>query len=342
MKEVNIMNNEKRCQGCGIILQDQNVLQEGYTTSLENDICQRCFRMKNYGEYQVVTKSNEEYLNILKDVAETKDLVLYITDLLNLEQNIEEIRNLIPNKMILVLNKKDVLPKSVKETKLINYLESKNIHFEEVIVISASKNYNIDYLLKRIKYHQTSKNVYVVGHTNAGKSSLINRLIKNYSDKTQELTMSPLPSTTLNTITIEINDYLTLIDTPGLVDVGSILNYVDGEMVKKISARKEIKPRTYQLRKNQSIIIEDLIRIDYVEGAKNSFTLFISNDLKVRRLLNLFNNDELKDKNKITYEMKYDEDLVINGLGFVKIVDKGVIDLYIDKEIDTFTRRSLI
>ena len=336
------MDNEKKCQGCGVLLQDENVLQEGYTTSLENDICQRCFRMKNYGEYQVVTKSNEEYLNILKDVAETKDLVLYITDLLNLEQNIEEIRNLIPNKMILVLNKKDVLPKSVKETKLINYLESKNIHFEEVIVISANKNYNIDYLLKRIKFHQTSKNVYVVGHTNAGKSSLINRLIKNYSDKTQELTMSPLPSTTLNTITIEINDYLTLIDTPGLVDVGSILNYVDGEMVKKISAKKEIKPRTYQLRKNQSIIIENLIRIDYVEGAKNSFTLFISNDLKVRRLLNLFNNDELKDKNKITYEMKYDEDLVINGLGFVKIVDKGVIDLYIDKEIDTFTRRSLI
>ena len=338
----NDMNNEKRCLGCGIVLQDENILQEGYTTSLDNDICQRCFRMKNYGEYQVVTKSNEEYLDILKSVGETKDLVLYITDLLNLEKNIDEIRNLIPNKMILVLNKKDVLPKSVKETKLINYLESKDIHFEEVIVISANKNYNIDYLLKRIKYHQTSKNVYVVGHTNAGKSSLINRLIKNYSDKTQELTMSPLPSTTLNTVTIEINDYLTLIDTPGLVDQGSILNYVDEATVKKISAKKEIKPRTYQLRKNQSIIIEDLIRIDYVEGERNSFTLFVSNDLKVRRLLNLFNNDELKDKNKITYEMKYDEDLVINGLGFVKIVDKCVIDLYIDKEIDTFTRRSLI
>ncbi len=336
------MDNEKRCQGCGIVLQDENVLQEGYTTSLENDICQRCFRLKNYGEYQVVTKSNDEYLEIIKEVGKTKDLVLYITDLLNLEKNIEEIRNLIPNKMILVLNKKDVLPKSVKETKLINYLESKNIHFEEVIVISANKNYNIDYLLKRIKFHQTSKNVYVVGHTNAGKSSLINRLIKNYSDNSQELTMSPLPSTTLNTVTIEINEYLTLIDTPGLVDQGSILNFVDEKMVKKISAKKEIKPRTYQLRKNQSIVIEDLIRIDYVEGERNSFTLFISNDLKVKRLLNLFNNDDLKDKNKITYEMKYDEDLVINGLGFVKIVDKCVIDLYIDKDVDTFTRKSLI
>ena len=340
------MNNEekqeKRCQGCGVLLQDENVLQEGYTTNLENDICQRCFRMKNYGEYQVVTKSNDEYIDILKEVGKTKDLVLYITDLLNLEKNIEQIRTIIPNKMILVLNKIDVLPKSVKEEKLKCYLASMNIHFEEIIVISTAKNYNIDYLLKRIKYFQTSKNVYVVGHTNAGKSSLINKLIKNYSDKTQELTMSPLPSTTLSTVNIEINDYLTLIDTPGLVETGSILNHVDPKMVKKISAKTEIKPRTYQLRPNQSIVVEDLLRIDYVEGEKNSFTLYISNDLKVKRLLNLFHNEELKDKNKITYNMKYDEDLVISGMGFVKIVDKGVIDLYIDKEVDTFTRRSLI
>ncbi len=337
------MDSEKKCAGCGVLLQDQNVLQEGYTTNLENDICQRCFRMKNYGEYQVVTKSNDEYLNILKEVNKTDDLVLYVTDILNLERDIERIKDVISNKMILVLNKKDVLPKSVKEKKLIEYLESKEVHFEEVIVISVNKNYNIDYLLSKIQEHQTSYNVYVVGHTNAGKSSLINKLIKNYSENdTQELTMSPLPSTTLNTVKIEINKFLTLIDTPGLVDTGSILNHVDEKLVKKISPRKEIKPRTYQLRKNQSIIIEDIIRIDYVEGDKNSFTLFISNDLKVRRLLNLFNNNDLKNKNKITYNVKYDEDLVISGLGFVKIVNKGVIDLYIDQNVDTFTRKSLI
>ena len=337
------MDNQKRCLGCGIVLQDQNVLQEGYTTSLDNDICQRCFKMKNYGEYQVVTKSNEEYLEILKDVSRTNDLVLYVTDLLNLERDIEKIREVITNKMILVLNKMDVLPKSVKEHKLIDYLKSKDISFEEVIVISVNKNYNIDYLLSKIQEHQTSYNVYVVGHTNAGKSSLINKLIKNYSDNdSRELTMSPLPSTTLNTVKIEINKYLTLIDTPGLVDTGSILNYVDEKMVKKISPKKEIKPRTYQLRKNQSIIIEDFVRIDYVEGEKNSFTLFISNDLKVKRLLNLFNNDTLKDKNKETYTLKYDEDIVINGLGFIKVVNKGTVDLYIDKNVDTFTRKSLI
>ena len=333
---------EKKCLGCGVLLQEENILQEGYTTSIKNDICQRCFRMRNYGEYQIVAKSNEEYLEILKSVGQTKDLVLYIADLLNLEKDIKQIREIISNKMILVLNKRDVLPKSVKDEKLIKYLEDLDINFEEVIVISTNKNYNIDYLLKKIKFYQTSKNVYVIGHTNAGKSSLINKLIQNYSDSTHELTMSPLPSTTLNTVSIDINEYLTLIDTPGLVDRGSILNKVDAEMVKKINSKKEIKPKTYQLRINQSIIIEDLIRIDYVEGEKNSFTLYVSNGLKVTRLLNSSRNDTLKDLNKTTYQVKYDEDLVISGLGFVKIVNKGVIDVYIDKDIDTFIRSALI
>ncbi len=334
------MNDVKYCEGCGIKLQDENVLQEGYTSNLENKLCQRCFRIKNYGEYQVVTKSNQEYIEILKSVGTTKNLVLYIVDLLNIERDLSEIRNYIPNKMILVLNKKDVLPKSIKESKIIEYFKNLDINFEEIIVISAEKNENIDYLLKQIKYYQTSREVYVVGHTNAGKSTLINKLLRNYSTNTQELTISPLPSTTLNTVRIDINDYLTLIDTPGLVDSSSIINYIDQDMFKKISPKKEIKPRTFQLRKGQSIIIENLARIDYVEGEKNSFTCFMSNDLVIRRISN--RKDDLKHLQKRTIEMKYEEDLCINGLGFIKIVNKGVIDLYIDHNVESFTRKSLI
>ena len=196
------MDDLKKCLGCGVSLQDQNILQEGYTTSLENDFCQRCFRMKNYGEYQMVVKSNEEYLNILRAVSDTKDLVLYVTDLLNLEKDIQSIREILSNKIILVLNKKDIFDKSVKDEKLIQYLDSNKNIFEEIIVVSTYKNYNTDYLLKRIKYYQTSSNVYVVGNTNAGKSSLINNLVANYSDLEPKLTMSSLPSTTLNLMLI--------------------------------------------------------------------------------------------------------------------------------------------
>ena len=335
------MMEDKYCLGCGVKLQDENVLGEGYTTSLDKSLCQRCFRIKNYGEYQVVTKSNDEYIEILKSIGETKDLVLYIADILNIEEDLNKIREIIPNnKMILVLNKKDVLPKSVNDEKLIEYFEKENNSFSKVIVISSEKNYNIDYLLKQIKLYQTTNNVYVIGHTNAGKSTLINKLLKNYSNDTRELTISPLPSTTLDTIKIEINEYLTLIDTPGLLDSSSIVNYISDNDFKRISPKKEIKPKTFQVKKGQSIIVDKFFRIDYVEGERNSFTFYMSNDLKIKRISN--RHDDLKDLQKKTYEVGYNEDICINGLGFIKMVNKGVVDIYLDSKVSTYKRSNLI
>ena len=332
---------DKYCSGCGVKLQDENVLDDGYTTSLENEICQRCFRMKNYGEYQTVTKTNEEYIEILKSINNTKDLVLYIVDVLNLDQDLTQIRKYINNKMLLVINKRDVLPKSVKEEKIINYVREQTSDFVDIVMISSEKNYNIDYLLGRIKYFQTSSNVYVVGKTNSGKSTLINKLLKNYSNNTQELTISPMPSTTLDKITIPLNEHLTLIDTPGLVDNGNILNFLEKKELKNIIPKKEIKPKVYQMKANQCLVINDLVRIDYFGNDKNSFIVYVSNNLKVKRY-NATKCILLKEKNKQTYDMNHYEDIVINGLGFVKITDKCQVDVYIDQKVDVYTRKSLI
>ena len=332
---------DKFCIGCGVKLQDENITAEGYTTSLENDICSRCFKMKNYGEYQIVTKSNDEYIEILKSVNDTKDLVVYVVDLLNISKDINLIREYFDNKVLLVLNKRDVLPKSLKDEKLKEYFSSLNLDYEDIIIISLKKNYNIDELLLKIKKYKTSKNVYVVGHTNVGKSTLINTLMKNYSEFDSELTISPLPSTTLNKISINLNSDLTLIDTPGLVDKGNLLNYVEKDMIKKISPKKEIKPKTYQLKEGQCLIIGNLVRIDYTEGERNSFTVFVSNDLKIKRL-NMNKHEDLKNLYKRDVEVLYHQDLVINGLGFIKIVDKAQVSVYIDKDIEIFTRGSLI
>ena len=331
----------KKCLGCGVELQDENMLLDGYTVNLENDLCQRCFRLKNYGEYQATTKTNEEYQQILEAVGKTKDLVVYVTDVLNVEQDLYDIRKFLPNKILLVLNKRDVIPKSVKDEKLIQYFKDKYDFFNDIVVVSCEKNMNIDHLLNRIKFFQVTKQVYVVGHTNAGKSSLINKLIKNYSDSKQELTLSPIPSTTLIIINIEINVYLTIIDTPGLIDEGSITNYVDNELLKIITPKKEIKTKTYQLRRGQSIIIGDLVRIDYVDGEKNSFTLYISNDIKTKRIISS-RHDDLKNLAKRTYQLPFNQDIVIKGLGFIKVVNRGVVDIYLNQRVETFLRDNLI
>lgn len=335
------MDNEKYCIGCGVKLQDSNMLFEGYTVDISNDLCSRCFKLKNYGEYQITTKSNDEYIDILKSVNDTKDLVLYVIDLLNIEKDITMIREYIQNRLILVLTKRDVLPLSVSDEKIKEYFSKLGLEYQDIAIISSKKNYNIDDLLLQIKKHKSSKNVYVVGHTNVGKSTLIKKLMKNYSEEQCDLTISPLPSTTLNKINIKLSDDLTLIDTPGLVDRGNIVNYIDFSYLKKVSPKKEIKPKTHQVKVGQCLVISPILRIDYVEGDKNSFTFFVSNDLKVKKY-NSKRHTELKDIIKRTIEVGYHQDIVINGMGFIKVIDKAVVDIYLDMNVEIFVRDSLI
>ena len=329
----------KKCAGCGVVLQDENILNVGYTPNLEHDLCMRCFKVTNYGETSNVSKNNEDYINILKNINNTKDLVLYIVDILNMKEDLNEIREYLKNDMILVLNKKDILPRSVKDEKIIEYIKEK-YDFLDIIIVSSLKNYNLDLLMSKIKKYKKGNNVYFIGETNAGKSSLINRIVSNYSDNDVELTVSSMPETTLEKIKIKVKDDLNIIDTPGIVAPENIINYLDKKYYKILNTNREIKPKTFQIYKNQSLLIGEFLRIDYLEGDKNSFTLYIPNGIKVKKINSKHNY--LKELAYKEYELNFHNDLVIYGLGFIKIVINGKIGVYLDKDVKTFLRKNMI
>lgn len=329
----------KKCLGCGVKLQSENILNMGYTPNLEKEYCMRCFKVMNYGEVSNVVSNKEDYEKILRSVSRSHDLVLYIVDILNIRENLEEIKEILTNDIVLVLNKRDVLPKSVKDEKIINYIKER-YNFLDIVVVSSLKNYQIDLLYKKILKHKQSNNVYLVGETNAGKSSLINQMIKNYSEETPFLTTSNVPETTLNKISIELNKKLTLIDTPGIVDNQNIIHFLGKKYYKLLNERHEIKPKTYSLVKGQSLLVGDFFRIDYQEGDKNSFTLYLPNSIKVKRINS--RHEYLTDLAVKNYEVSFHEDLVIYGLGFVKMVLPCQITIYLDKDIKTFLRKNLI
>ena len=329
----------KKCLGCGASLQNENILNIGYTPNLDNDLCARCFKVKHYGETSIVKKNKEEYLKVLEMINRTQDLVIYVVDVLNINENLNEIKKYLQNDMILVLNKWDVIPHSVKDEKIIVYLKER-YEFKEIITVSSLNNYHIDLLMKQIKRYMKSSHVYFVGETNAGKSSLLNKIISNYSSLIPNLTMSSMPETTLETIKIKLNDDLTLIDTPGIVDSRNIINFLDKKYYKILNTNKEIKPKTYQIRKKQCLIIGDFLRINYIEGEKNSFTLYIPNGIKVKKMN--IKHDYLKELSYCEYDVKVHEDLVVYGLGFIKIVLNGKIGVYLNKDVKTFLRRNII
>lgn len=323
------MNN---CIGCGAILQDTNKSEIGFTINLEKKLCERCFRIRNYGEYKTIVKDNNEFIEILKSINKTNDLVVLVLDIFNLNKNLEIIKQYINNDILIAITKRDLLPRSINDEKLLNYIDKFNINYIDKIIISSEKNYNFDELYNKISKYKKSKNVYVIGYTNAGKSTMINKLIYNYSDNNTTITTSILPSTTLNEINIKINDELNIIDTPGILEETSLYNLLDGKELKRIIPKKEIKPISYQIKAKQWIIID---KYAIIETEKIDLVIFVSNSLRIERT---FKKPETKLKEqKIHID---NNDLVINGLGFIKCIGKGDIKVYSKTEI--YTRDNLI
>ena len=323
-----------KCIGCGAVLQNSDVSKEGYIKNNGN-LCERCFRIKHYNEYKQVSKTNEDFIPILKDINNTKDLVVLVLDLFNLPENLDIITNNINNEVLLVLTKRDILPKSIYDENIFKYIDNYKLNYVDKIIISSIKNYNFDLLLEKINKYKKSKNVYVVGFTNAGKSTMINHLLRHYSDSKEEITTSMLTSTTLNTIEVPFSDDLTLLDTPGILESGNIIDYLDNTLIKKIIPKKEIKPITYQIKNKQTILIDSICNM---EVSNTNLTIYMSNSLNIKRV---YKEIKKENKRKIVIDKK-NTDVVILGLGFIRIMEPCTIYLDIDEKIKVFTRKSLI
>ena len=331
-----------KCQGCGITLQTKSKTELGYTTNKENKICERCFRIKNYGEYQPVSLTNQDYQAILENIP-SSSLVVYVSDILSL--NLSNLPNF-PN-MLLVLTKRDIFPKSMKEEKVIHKLKKQYPKLLDIICISSIKNYHLDELYQALIKYSKKAPIYLIGYTNSGKSTLINKLKKNYQIKTEnsqelgteKVTESIYPSTTLAEVEIKL-DNLTLIDTPGLLEEGNYFNMLSPEEIKKITPKKEMKPKTCQVVGQGSILIDSFARVDYQTTSPNSFVIYTSNSV-TSQFISLKNNT-FKEMNPHKYFIPEKKDLVLPGLGFIKFTREIEVTLYTPKTINPYVRDNLI
>ena len=317
----------KKCIGCGAELTLEKG-KLGYTKDIESDLCMRCFNIKNYNKYEKVDHL-EEINTIIKEVKASNDIVIFVVDVFNLSNKIKEIVDYLNNNVILCITKYDLV--DIDESKILNYL---NINTLGTIVISSKNNYNLDNLMELIEENKKSNNVYLVGYTNAGKSTLINKIIKNYSNNNYELTTSVLPSTTLNFVKVNVNDNLTLIDTPGII-VNNIIDYLDEEEIKKVIPKKKIKPQIYQIKTEQTIMVDNFLGIKI--KPYNTVVFYGADGLKYTRY---YNDIETSLKIK-KIKVSDNSELIVNGFGIIKIKKQTEVQLYLQGNIDIEIRKAL-
>ena len=361
-----------KCIGCGAPLQAEDPDAPGYVPEhnlyREDVICKRCFRLKNYNEVQDVGLESEDFLNLLNGLAEKNGIIVNVVDVFDFEGSfINAIKRIVGNKkIILVGNKMDLLPKQINKRRVKEWLKKTarkyGLEAEDVVLISAEKNEGIEDLLTSINTLRNHEDVYIVGTTNVGKSTLINKLIERSVGEKDVVTTSRFPGTTLDMIDIPLDEKTFMYDTPGVIQAHQMTHFVTENELKTIMPKKEIKQRIYQLNEGQTLFFGGLARIDYVSGGRRSLVCYFSNELNIHRtktenanelwrnqlgsLLAPPNNPEnfdLQDIKAVRLETgKEKRDVMISGLGFITIDEGAKVIVRVPKNVDVVLRNSIM
>ncbi|MGL4589382.1 MAG: ribosome biogenesis GTPase YqeH [Mycoplasmatales bacterium] len=367
------MTGETKCVGCGSFLQSENKDEIGYTPNLEAELCKRCFRLKMYNETPDSLLTNADFLRILDDIALEDAMNVLILDVFDMHgTNLDIIHKKLKGKdTLIVVNKLDLLPKSVNKTRLLHWvkdnLQTGNLNVLDYIIISAHKKYNIDTLIKKINEHRKNRNVYVLGTTNTGKSTTINAIIDAVTGKTNKtITTSYYAGTTLATIEIPLDNKTAIIDTPGIINSKQLSQLLSVDSLKIINLKNEVRPIGFQLNPEQTLFITGLVQFNFLAGSRTSFTVYASNNINIHRT-KLENAEELREKHWGTslFQMPINEevtkinefethkltiksaktDIVIDGLGWITIntlKEPVDLELIIPKSVGLSTRKSII
>lgn len=364
-----------KCIGCGATIQTENINKKGYIdkkvleNKTDNFYCKRCFDLKHYNKEMKIQTSLDEYLINLKTIQKDKGLIVYIVDIFDFEgsliYNINDIVN--SNNILLVLNKVDLYLDSLNKNKIKNYvlkyLKEKEIKIKDILLMSSFKDDDIEMLFNKIKEMHNNKNVYFVGMTNVGKSTIINKIIKKYTGEEDLITVSNTLNTTLENIYIPLNENCYIVDTPGLLNRNNLIYFLDKKTLEYITPKKYVKPKTFQLSPKQSLFIQGFVKIDFIDGERSSFVTNFSNNVLIHRTklekANEFyenHKDDIllyptkKEREKlgvfVTKKVKFSKDnkidIAISGLGFITIYGTGYLEVTYFNNVKVIVRKAMI
>lgn len=359
-----------KCKGCGAILQDENPDKPGYVDEVRPELafCKRCFRIKHYNEIPKIVANNEDYVKVIDSVIKKNGLIVFLVDIFDFQGTfIKPIIDKLRNKdVILVANKFDVFPKSTNPTRIVDWLskscEKLFFRVQAIHIVSAKKGYYIDELMNNIDMMRKGRDVYFVGCANVGKSSLINALLKRFTNSTEDLiATSVVPGTTLDIITIPFfDDNKAFIDSPGLINEQNVLNKLLPNSYQSILPTSEIKPITYQLFEHAVLFIGGIAFLTIYTGKpnitcyfSNSLLIHRSRDIRVEELLEkqlgVFLQPTVTDpktakftKKIYSFDGNTKRDIVISGLGFFAISGSTRVELSVLEGVGYYERKSII
>lgn len=290
-----------RCYHCGEVLQSKKVSEKGYidnkflvAPNAEKEVlyCLSCYeKMKAINTGMLERDADDEILTILNDAVATDAVILWVVDLFSFNGTLNpDVINKIKNlKVVVIGTKLDLFPRSVKKEKLINFI---NERFEEagltptaVTLIGNTDEINVEDLLGKLSDIRAGHDVYLIGTAECGKTTLINKMLKSYKNKSRRMIKTETyPGTSVQLLEIPFSNSASLYEVPGFSLVTSALGKVEKDIVKMISPKKEIAITSKILIPGDMLMIGSLASFNLISGKPTTIKLYTAEMVENKKI----------------------------------------------------------
>ena len=352
-----------RCNHCGAILQSDNPNEKGYilpetlnrATQIQIPYCDKCYQtMKDFNNSELAQNIDQEVLKILDDAFATDAYIVWVVDLFSFNGTLNsEIANKVKKLNLSVVGtKRDLFSKSVSDESLINYITERfnayGIKPKSVRLMGSSSKFDPKEYINAMNKARQGHDVYMIGNLTSGKTSIINRALKGFENKTnRQIKTIKYPGTSVEVLEIPLSRSSFFYELPGISQDTSVVNKLEKDAAKLITPKKEIKITTKGMAPGDALMVGSIAAFEVVKGKATNYKLFTAEAVETRKTSIKKLDDAIKENNirrsvrpvserlisfqdydMFEYAMENDKkwhDIGIEGLGWLSFIAQGQI-----------------
>ena len=290
-----------RCQSCGAILQTESKKEAGFISKaiVENGVpkipyCNSCYeKMLSLNSSSLDHETDKDILKILKDAVATDALIVWMMDLFNFNGtlNPDVVKKIKKLPIVVIGTKRDLMPSLATDEMLIRYLDERfsevGINPISIKLIGSEDQIDIKAFLAAFAEYRKGRDIYLLGELNSGKTTFINKLLKNYKNNTRWQVKTELyPGTNSDVLEIPLTNSSFFYELPGLSNSTSVYSRVEASVQKIITPKKEVTMTRKFIGDGTAICVGNLACLYVIKGHHTSIRVFTAEKVEIKTVAN--------------------------------------------------------
>ena len=188
----------------------------------------------------------------------------------------------------------------------------------------------------------------MIGNNASGKTSIINKALKGFENKTnRQIKTVKYPGTQVDVLEIPLSRSSFFYELPGISQDTSVVTKLEKDVVKQILPKKDIKVSSHSMAPGDALMVGSLAAFEVVKGKATSYRFYAAEGVETRKVSSKKLDDAIKENNirrsvrpvserlvnfhdydMFEYAMENDKkwhDIAIEGLGWLSFIALGQI-----------------